>query len=93
MLKRRQISTSTTKNKQAKAIFHFFFFFINQTSLVNIYVENAATLQIRAGGDFFWWCATYSLYGQHSKHEMLPKCYTSAFFGTPDIFPLGTYNV
>ena len=30
------------KNKQAKAIFHFFF--INQTSLVNIYAENTAKL-------------------------------------------------
>ena len=27
--------------------------FINQTSLVNIYVENAANLQSRAGQDFF----------------------------------------
>ena len=31
----------------------FFISFINQTSLVNIYVENATNLQSRAGRDFF----------------------------------------
>ena len=31
----------------------FFNFFINQTSLVNIYVANAANLQRRAGRDVF----------------------------------------
>ena len=31
----------------------FFNFFFNQTSLVNIFVENAANLQSRAGRDFF----------------------------------------
>ena len=31
----------------------FFNFFINQTSLVNIYVANAANLQSRAGRDVF----------------------------------------
>ena len=31
----------------------FFNFFINQTSLVNIYVENTANLQSRAGRDVF----------------------------------------
>ena len=49
-LERHQISISTTKNKQAKAIFQFF---INQTSLVNIYAENTANLQGRAGRNFF----------------------------------------
>ena len=37
----------------------FFNSFINQTFLVNIYAENTANLQNRAGRDFFWWCATY----------------------------------
>ena len=31
----------------------FFIFFINQTSLVNIYIENIANLQSRAGRDVF----------------------------------------
>ena len=31
----------------------FFNFFINQTSLVNIYVENTANLQSRVGRDVF----------------------------------------
>ena len=31
----------------------FFIFFINQTFLVNIYAENTANLQNRAGRDFF----------------------------------------
>ena len=31
----------------------FFDFFINQTPLVNIYVENTANLQSRAGRDVF----------------------------------------
>ena len=48
---RHQISTSATKYKQAKANFHFFF--INQTSLVNIYVKNAANLQSRARRNVF----------------------------------------
>ena len=48
---RHQIGTFTTKNKRAKAIFQFFF--INQTSIFNIYVENATNLQSRAGRDFF----------------------------------------
>ena len=38
------------KNKQAKPIFQFF---INQTFLVNIYEENTANLQNRAGREFF----------------------------------------
>ena len=48
---RHQVSTSTTKNKQAKSIFSIFF--INQTFLVNIYAENTANLQNRAWRDFF----------------------------------------
>ena len=39
------------KNKQAKPIFHFLK--INLTFLVNIYAENTANLQNRAGRDFF----------------------------------------
>ena len=59
---RHQVSTSTTKNKQAKPI--FLIFSINQTFLVNIYAENTANLQNRAGREFFGgvqpaWLCTY----------------------------------
>ena len=41
------------KKKISKPRLFFIFFFINQTSLVNIYAENTAKLQSRAGRDVF----------------------------------------
>ena len=48
-------STSTTKNKQAKAIFQFYF--ISKY----IWLENAENLQNRAGRDFFFLVLCYLL--------------------------------
>ena len=39
--------------KSASQGYFLSFFFINQTSLVNIYAKNTANWQIRAGRDFF----------------------------------------
>ena len=53
MLRKAQISTSTTKNKQTKAIFFDIFILFYQNTLVIIWLENAKNSQNRAGWDFF----------------------------------------
>ena len=56
MLKRHQISTSTTKNKQAKAIY---LFFINQITLANIHVKTPPICKVGLGKIFLVACNLY----------------------------------
>ena len=56
----------------------FFNFFINQTFLVNIYAENTANLQNRAGRDFFLvvcnlQCAVATVILCYERHYVLVK--------------------